>query len=591
MASKSKPAKKSTTRSKTHSADKPSAFQVEVDQYIDDVMSGRKIVGELERCAVERHLQDLGQAGKASSEYFFDPAAANRVIAFMQLQVHTTGEFDGKPFILLPYQKFVVWCLFGWKRKVDGLRRFRKAYYSIGRGNGKSPFAALLTLVLACYDDPPEPRAEIVIAATERGQTRFVADEIRRMVERQKALRKRFTSYKQRIVYEPNDMVIEQLGKEAKSKDGMNLHAFVADELHEWREEHRGVLDKLQTAMGKRRQPMEIYITTAGSDQSVIWIDIYEDACKVARGIYENDRWFVFICQMDEGDDPFDEAVWSKANPNLDISVKRDYLRGMAQEAEHNAGILNKFLRYHMNVRVRSDVKAIDPKLWAAGTIELPELLNRMCASGLDLGWRDDLASLALCFPMKAKKDFPLGENEQPKYFFRQWSWICAETDKRDLTQQPWAGWIRSGRLIVTPGNTTDPAAIFKQIDIVRKLYDLKSIALDPNNARAPGIHLVNEMGLNVFEFFQTCRKYNEPTQLMLTLLQNGGLQHDGDPLFAWTADNLVLKTDAAGLVMPDKTRSSDKIDPMVAAIMALSECLFLDTDAGGYNTHSFRQL
>ncbi len=553
----------------------------EIDKYIREVLSGRKVAGELERAAVQRHVNDLASGNKRG--IYHDSAAADRVIDFMQLQKHTTGEFDGRPFMLFPYQKFIIWNLFGWRRRDDGLRRFRRCYYSVGRGNGKSPTAALLMLTLACCDQPPEPRAELVLAATERRQTKYVADEIARMIARQPALKKRFEIYKDRIVYPRSGTYIEQLGKEAKSKDGMNLHGFVADELHEWREEHRPVLDKLQTSMGKRRQPLEILITTAGSDQSVVWLDIYDDACKVARGVYENDRWFVFIAQMDDGDDPFDEHVWGKANPNLDVSVKRDYLRGLANEARHNPGKLNQFLRYHMNVRVRSLVKAIDPGLWAECQVDLPDLAGRECCAGLDLGWRDDLASLTLCFP--------LGTQEFPLFAWRSWSWICEETDKRDLTQPPWANWIRSGHLIVTEGNTTDPQAIYAKIAQLRKEYTIRTLALDPNNARATGIHLANDMGMQVFEFFQTTRKYNEPLQTLMTLIKNGQFVHDGDPVLTWAADNLVLKTDAAGLAMPDKLKSSDKIDPMVAGLMALSECLFVDRSSGGYKTNPFRTL
>lgn len=559
-----------------------SKHEAEVERYVDDVISGRNIAGELERAAVERYRNDIATAEERG--IYHDPRAADRAIDFMQLQKHTTGEFDGKPFVLFPYQKFIVWNLFGWRRCEDGLRRFRKCFYSVGRGNGKSPFAALLTLTLTCYDQPLEPRAELVLSATERRQTKYVADEIARMIRRQPALKRRFEIYKDRIVYTQNGTYIEQLGKEAKSKDGMNLHAFVADELHEWREEHRGVLDKLQTSMGKRRQPLEIIITTAGSDQSVIWIEIYEDACKVVRGFYENDRWFVFICQMDDGDDPFDEDVWAKGNPNLDVSVKRDYLRGLAEEARHNPVKLNQFLRYHMNVRVRSLVKVIDPKLWAEAEISLPDLSGRTCCAGLDMGWRDDLASLSVCYQ--------LGNKEHPLFALKSWSFICSETEKRDLTMPPWAGWIRDGHLTVTEGNTTDPQAIYRAVGELRERSELRTLALDPNNARAIGIHLANDMGIEVFDFFQTTRKYNEPLQTLLTLLQDGKIIHDGNPVLAWAADNLVLKTDAAGLCMPDKLRSADKIDPMVAAIMALSECLFVDTtETGGYNAHPFRVL
>lgn len=138
----------------------------------------------------------------------------------------------------------------------------------------------------------------------------------------------------------------------------------------------------------------------------------------------------------------------------------------------------------------------------------------------------------------------------------------------------------------------TDPAAIYQQTAYLQSHYDLKTLALAPNNARAIGIHLVNELGIKVFNFGQTTKKYNEPVKTFLTLLSEGRIIHDGNPVMGWAADNLVLRTDAAGLVMPDKLKSTDKIDPMVAGLMGFSEILFHDSDdGGGYNSHEFRSL
>lgn len=549
-------------------------FRPEVDAYCDGVLSGEIVASQLVRCQVERHREDLQTARDRG--LYFDEHAANRAIHFTQLQKLTRGEFDGKPFILQPWQKFIVWCLFGWKRSKDHMRRYREAFLTMGRGNGKSPFAAAIILLLFLYDDPVEPQAEIVVAATERAQAfKYVWTETRRMIDKQPALKSRVRMYSAekcgpstQMLYLPNGSTFEPLGKDAHSKDGMSLHGYIIDELHAFKDEHRELVEKLETSMAKRRQPLAIMITTAGSDRSLIWQEKHDYASKVARGVVSDDAFFPFIAELDPDDDPFDEANWGKANPNLDVSVKRDELRRMANKAQHNAKEKRKFLRYYMNIKVSSRLKAIRPELWAACGRPLPDLSDRLCHAGLDLGWRDDMAALATVFPLEIE------DEEKQFYAVKLNAWIPEDTP-RELTEPPWCDFIDQGVLEVTPGNITDVEAIYQTIEQLRSDYDLQTIALDPNNARAVSIHLVNVLDISTFEFFQTTRKYNEPTGELLSLLEEKRLIHGGNPLLAWAADNMVLREDVAGLFMPDKVKSQDKIDPMVALIMALSECLF----------------
>jgi phage terminase large subunit-like protein len=541
-----------------------------LERYCDDALAGRIAIGKLARLAIERHRTDIKRSRRRAFPFAFDAQRAERGIQFFPLLKHATGEFAGRPFALEPWQQFLVGSLFGWRKKSDGLRRFQHAFLSMGRGNGKSPLGAGLALKLFAADDPLEPRAEVVTAATRKRQARIVWDEAWRFVRGIPSLAKQVDKYDStlgtKLVHKGNDSTLEVLEYSPSGHDGQVLHGAVIDELHAFRNQHRLLMDNIVTAMAKRRQPLRILITTAGGDESSLWAAEYDYACKVVEGLTPAEDYFSLIYQLDDDDDIHDEACWPKANPNLGVSVTLDGLRSISAKAKVDPETGRVFRRYHCNLKTSSLTKAIAPELWATGNAPLPALEGLACHGGLDIGWRDDLAALALVFP--------LGDGEARRFAVRIRCWIPREC-RRDLTLEPWATWIRNGTLIVTEGNTTDPEAIYKEIETAKRVYQLGNVALDGNNARALGTHLENVLDVRVFEFAQTCRKYNEPTRLLLQLLHEGRLIHGGDPMLAWCANNVTTKADSSNYIMPSKKASGDKIDPIVATIMALSECVY----------------
>jgi phage terminase large subunit-like protein len=218
-------------KSKKRPARVVSHHERDVLDYCEDVQAGAIVAGKLVKAAVERFLRDLKSG--PSRGLMFDYDAANRAIDFVQLLKHSTGEFRGRPFRLEPWQKFIFWNLFGWKWAATGLRRFRESFLSMGRGNGKSPLAAAILNCLLFLDG--EARAELVIAAVERDQARIVFRETCGQVKSNPTLKKRCDFWKNSLVYRSPASTVVPLGKEAESKDGMNLHGFVADEVHAWK--------------------------------------------------------------------------------------------------------------------------------------------------------------------------------------------------------------------------------------------------------------------------------------------------------------------------------------------------------------------
>ena len=542
----------------------------EIEAYCDAVLSDAVVVGKLERAAVERYRRDCESAG--SRGLYLDEDDLNLSIDFIQILKHSTGEFAGQNFLLGPFQKFVVGNLFGWKRREDHLRRFREAFISMGRGNGKSPFTAAIVNRINVLDR--EQRAYFQLAGVERAQAEIVFNEMVFQLESQPAFAGRFEFYrakhgKKSIVDTLLNSVVEPLGTEGR--DGYNLLAFVMDEIHAWTDEHLPLYDKLQTSMAKRRQPLGLIITTAGDDRSKLWLRVRDFSAKVALGVQHEDRHFSFICEIAEEDKKpslYDETLWRKGNPNLDISVKREGLRLRAAQALNDTVSFNQWLRYYMNVRVRSVQKVIDPETWRMGNGELPDLAGKPCHAALDFGWRNDLASLYLAFPLPGRK-----------WALKGWNWYPRHGG-RNLTAAPWSDWIRDGHLTVTDGEATDHEAIFERINDIVKRYQILSFAIDPANARVPGQIIQKTVG-NVFDFYQNYLNFNEPIREFLQALKEGRILHGGDPVLAWAADNLVTRTNSAGLVMPAKDEADEKIDPMVASLMAVARCMLSEPEPG----------
>ncbi|MHC4877586.1 MAG: terminase large subunit [Planctomycetota bacterium] len=566
----------------------------DVERYCDDVLSGKRIAGKAERLAIERHRRDLKAAGKRG--YVFDPRFSEVAIDWFGQLTFPRGTAAGKPFELHIAQKVMLWILYGWRRKRDLKRRFRRAYISIGRGNGKSPLAGGIASMHFVADVPFQPGAEVVCAATKKAQAeKYVYTPSRMFLESIPELADVLEVKKSPHCVELH--VGETIGElyplgRDSSNDGGNYHVVVRDELHAMREMHRDFCETLETGL-KSDTCLMIDITTAGNDRSVLWIPEYDFAKKMLNGIVEADHLFAYIFEIDEDDNPFDTShrwpavrrMLQKANPLLDVAIDSETIREEWKKAKVTPSKRNQFIRYRGNRRVSAHEKAFPPELWSKGNQVIPPLRSMKCHGGLDLGGRNDLASFALVFPFELD-----GETH---YAVKAWAWLPEETEHHDLTGEPYQSWIAAGLLRVTNGNTTDDRAIVRTILECRKRFDLLTIAADGNNARTVLNELTNEHDIDTYEFPQNPRKYNEPVNLWLDALDEGRVHHGGNPLLAWAADNTVLREDSAGLVMPEKPKAKSplKIDPIVASLMAFSETLFSEVTQSAYEERGIRVL
>lgn len=530
--------------------------------YCRAVADGSIVAGHWQRLACQRHLDDLKHAGDRG--FYFDHDEAIRTLQFFPTILrHSLGEYGGQPFVLSPWQKFVAACIFGWKSR-DELRRFRKAYLSVARKNGKTTFVAGLAAKLLYADG--ENGAEVYCAATKEEQAKIMFRETLRMVEQSPTLMRRSKIRKVPSSIANGYSTFRPLGSDGKSTDGLNPHGILLDELHGWRERHRDFKERLESGSGSRRQPLEIVITTAGDDQSQLWIEEDEYATKIlteaAQGRYIDDSYFAFVCRVDDEDDPFDEANWIKANPNLGVSVKLDYLRSQANEAKNRPTEANKFVRFHANKKTGSHEVLIPRATWDANREPITVVDGSYCHGAIDIGRANDWSAASLCFPV--------GNGWE----IISRAWTCRNGEFR-VDREPFRTWINTGKLACCDGETIDPQWVIQWVLEMSEKYDVRTWAIDPNFAKIVGQILQNEHGLTVFEFTQSPKFYNEPTRKFEVAAKERKLRHGGDPVLAWQVQNMQVYRNAKDEWMPDKSNRDSKIDGVVATLMAFSECLY----------------
>lgn len=556
-------------------------------QYIDDVLAGRQVACKWVRLAVERHQRDLATGDRRGLR--FDDAAAQHVIDFFGFLRHSKGEWAGQVVTLEPWQQFILAMTFGWQvyqaEYGEWFRRFRQVYLEVARKNGKSTLAAGVALYL--LDADQEPGAEVYCAATKKDQARIAWTEAKRMVQSSAFLRRRIRSVRDNLHILNTASKLEPLGRDTDSMDGLNVHGGIVDELHAHK--NRETWDLLDTATGSRRQSLLFGITTAGVDrQSLCWA-LHQHTEKVVEGTIQDDAFFGLIYTLDqrkedaagnvveEGDDWENEAAWIKANPNLGVSKKLDDLRRKANTAREMPTAQNSFLQRELNTWTQATVRWVNAAAWLACGQAISEdgLRGRSCYGGLDLSSTSDITAFVLVFP-------PL-TNEDPYQLLCRF-WVPEETmkerSKRDRVL--YDAWVRQGYIMATPGNVIDYDFILAEIDELAQRYDIREIAFDRWGAAQIQTKIQVMGGEDwLIQFGQGFASMNAPTKELERLIGGGRLAHGGNPVLTWMAGNVVASKDAAGNIKPDKAKSSEKIDGIVALIMALDRATREKPDDG----------
>lgn len=542
------------------------------NRYIEQVLSGEVAACKWVQLACQRQLDDLA---RGEWRYLFDRVAANRVCKFVENLPHIKGrQFAGQRIQLQDWQCFILTTVFGWLDRVTELRRFKTVYIECPRKNGKSTLTAPVGLYLMAADR--EPGAEVYSAATTRDQAKIVWEDAKRMVERCTPLRQSLDieTAAHSIFVKRSASSFKALSRDQQGNlDGLNVHAGLIDELHGHRD--RSIWDVIETATGARSQPLIWAITTAGSNRAGICYEQHLYVRKILNNVHQDETYFGIIYTIDEKDDPFHPDTWKKANPNYDVSVNPEDLERKASKALQMAAAQNNFLTKHLNVWVNADTAWMNMQAWEkCGDPSLSEddFVEDPCVMACDLATKVDIAA-------RVKLFWRMVDGKKHYYVFGDY-YLPEEAAEENRNSQ-YSGWAKTNRLILTDGNVTDYSIIEDHIRDDARRFNIMQVGFDPWQASNIMQRLQYD-GLPVVEYRQTVQNMSEPMKELESLVLQGRLHHDGDPVLTWMIANVVCHVDAKENIYPRKERAENKIDGAVATIMALGSALSLDSNQSG---------
>ena len=502
----------------------------------------------------------------------YDKDAADHAVDFIGCLCHTKGTWARKPFELIPWQEQIVRDLFG-ILKPNGYRQFNTAYIEIPKKQGKSELAAAVALLLTCGDF--EERAEVYGCAADRQQASIVFEVAADMIRMCPALNKRckILTATKRIIYLPTNSFYQVLSAEAYSKHGFNIHGVVFDELHT--QPNRKLFDvMLQGSGDARMQPLYFLITTAGTDTHSICYETHQKAKDILEGRKFDPTFYPVIYGAEKDEDWTDPKVWKKANPSLGITVGIDKVRAACESAKQNPGEENAFRQLRLNQWVTSSVRWMPSGAWAkcAFPVNEEELEGRVCYGGLDLSSTTDITAFVLVFP-------PLDADD--RYHVLPYFWI--PEDSLDLRVRrdhvPYDKWQKQGYLMTTEGNVIHYGYIEKFIERLGERFNIREIAFDRWGA-VQMVQNLEGMGFTVVPFGQGFASMSPPTKELMKLTLEEKIAHGGNPVLSWMVDNIFIRTDPAGNIKADKSKSTEKIDGAIAMIMGLDRAIRCGNDS-----------
>lgn len=568
-------------------------------QYAQEVVAGLIPACKWVKAACQRQLDDLARAESDPEwPYYFDAAAAERICVFVSLLRHVKGKWAGSRIDLEPFQAFSLSCVFGWKHKANGLRRFRTVYEELPRKNAKSTKIAGVGLYMLVADE--EWGAEVYSAATTREQARILFEIAQQMVRIDGEFRVRFQvePLTHSLVVRESASRMVPLSAEGSSLDGLNVSCALIDELHAHKT--RQVHDVLDSATGARAQPLIWKITTAGWNRAGVCYDQRIYLTKILNAVLkrhggmgykvdgdstEDETFWGIIYTIDDGDDPLAEATWRKANPNYGISVDPEDMRRMAAMAKVQSAALSEFLTKRLNVWVNADSAWMNMLAWDAcadPTLKEDDFLGEPCVVALDAAFKKDLFAKVKVF-RRGRDVYAFG-----RYYMPQ-----ALLERRGYEQI--AAWAREGWIRTTEGDVLDIEAVREELmgsDLCRRRgvedhrllgdikgdtqrFDVREIPFDPAQLTQFSAEMIED-GAPMVEMRALVLNFSPAMKELDELVTGGLFHHNGDPVLAWAISNVVCHRDAKDNIYPRKDDADRKIDPAIALIMALGRSMVM---------------
>ena len=521
------------------------------EQYINNVKSGKVVTCTYIKQAVERF-----ERLREREDIYFDSGCVDLAIDFIAQIKHFLGKSAGKHFILEPWQEFILANILGLKWKESDYRVCTSTYLQVARKAGKDAFMAALSLYMMVVDGEASP--EIACLANSRDQARILFDYITNFSKSIDPKGAAIKSYRNYVKMPSNNGQVKVFSADASVLDGLNVSMGVIDEYHEARD--RKLYDVIASSMGMRTQPLMVVITTAGFNLESPCHDMYKLSLEVLSGIKQDDTFFPFIFQLDVDDDIEDERNWYKCQPNLDVTVTKDFMRGelvkMKNDSTAEVGVRTKTF----NQWCSSSMVWIKPEVVVSNMqgLNLEDYIGYTGVIGVDLGSVNDLTAVSLMIPLAEKK------------VFFNWSFLPSETYKTHPNKELYDKFIAEGSLILTCGNVVDFDYISNKIREINELIPITEVYYDQWNSTQWAIQMT-EMGFNLVPFSQSIGNYSAATKEFQRLMLTHELIIDKSANFLWQITCATLKVDHNNNVKPIKTSwQTQKIDNIIACTTAL---------------------
>ena len=537
------------------------------NKYAVDIIEGNIPSGYLTKLTVKRYFRDLEREQEDDFPYYHDEEVAQGFISFCSACCHFEGRMKGKPFILDPWQQFLAWNIFGWKKKADHKRRFTTAYVEVAKKNGKS----LLSSAVQLYMLSPlegENRAQIYAVATKEDQAKIVFEGAKEMLKVSPKIRNEYEVSAKSIYCAATNSFFKALGSDSKTQDGLNVHAASMDEYHEHPNDK--MYGNMESAMGARDQPLMFVITTAGFNTGSACYRLHETVEKILTRSLTDETTFGIIYCLDKDDlkddNWMDTDVWPKANPTLGNSITKESLENLFLKAKNEGSTkLSNFKTKNLNIWLNDYEEWEASAVWHKcnkGKINEADLLNKKCYGGLDLASNRDLTALTLLFPKQEGL-----EVAQKLYYF----WMPKDNvrELQDKHRVDYQKWIELGYLRTTPGNIIDKEYIRKDLNDLAKKFDIENIHYDPWNLRNEAAVWSEQDGLNLIELIQTINYMATPTKDYETQIFGGLFNHGDNPVMNWMITQVKIYRDANGNIKIMKKEAGRKVDGPVSDVMA----------------------
>lgn len=522
-------------------------------EYAEDVISGKIIACKEIKLACQRYLDWMNR-----DDIEFIPSKAEKVVNFIEKLKHFKEEHAGKPFRLLPYQKWIVYNIFGFYWKKSNKRVIRYAYMELARKSGKTAFVAAILLYMMIADGNRGAECEMVANSSKQAHIAF--DYCSKFLRTLDPKGKYFKRYRDSIKFDATDSFMQVLSSDAGGNDGYNSSCFVLDECHE--QSDSKLWDVMTSSQGMRKNPLGIIITTAGFNLYGFCYSYRETCIEILKGVKEDDSQFAAIYTQDPDDDINDKSLWIKSNPSLGQTVYEDYLEIMMRKAQNNSSELVNVMTKNFNCWYSSSEEWIPANYILDSTIkvDLENYRDMNAWLGLDLAEVSDLTALSVCIPT--------GKDEE--VVFKNYYFIPESELKGNPNAEYFKEMKRNGHVIVTPTKVTDYDYVIRTIKDISEILNIYKISYD----RALSRHMLKDCvsnGFNMVVCSQSISEFTEPTRDLERRIRMGNVLIDNNPITRWCFSNVELLVDSSNNVKPTKgVNQNKKIDGVIAMIQAL---------------------